>query len=475
MCATTVEAEAQGRTLHVASSGSDAAPGTAEQPLRTVQKAVNSTRPGDSIAIHAGTYDGLVVISRSGVPGEPIMLGPAGDGTVTLHATLPPESCAESDPTQNRTVQLLDGTDDWRIQGLTIQGGIFVAGSSLNALSAQVRNRRLPGRGAYDPAAAEGTLRLLGSDPADRVEILDNVITGRGIFVAAARTGRIEGNEIRDVQCGTGGAIWLNRFSDGWIVRDNHVHGVAGSGAHYMSEGIRLGASSMYNTIEDNQVEDVGGTGRGITTDANAGWNLIQRNVVRRADHGYSEQKGGWGNRWIANLSEDNRRFGFAIYNLGFPLSAPNDDVPAYVEMRCNKSVGDPVAFNANGVQKSRFAANAFEVVMVSENLKAYWSAAGNTWDGSPKPPAARPPSRFEDDCAASQARLWGVVDRDGRVEKADATIVLQRVAGLQVEGEIDLADVDADGTITSRDALLIKRYSQGLDVGAARVGRPAP
>lgn len=468
---------AQGKSWHVSPAGSDANAGSATQPFRTVQKGVQAARRGDTVLVHAGTYDGVVEISRaSGAPGNPITLRGAGDGPSILTARHPPESCSRTDPAKNRTLLVVDGTDHWTVRDLVIQGGVFISGTEIHTLDANLRNRTLPGRGGYDPVAAQGTLERMGSDGADHVELLDNVISGRGILIAAARHGRIEGNEIRDIECGTGGGIWLKRYSDGWEIRDNHVYDVAGSAEHYMSEGIRHGSSSMYNTVEDNLVEDLSGRGRGITTDVNSGWNVIRRNVVRRTEQGYSEQVGSWGNQWIENVSEDNRRFGFAVYNQGTGVASPNDDIPAFLEFRCNRSVGDPVAFNSGGIQRSSFAGNDFPVVQLGDFVREYWERAGNTWEGARIAPEATPPSRFEEVCAGAGRRIWGDGNRDGLVDVTDVTDVLYTVTGLPLSPfDVELADVDADGSITTRDAQLLLGFLAGRSGAQRPIGQPAP
>jgi hypothetical protein len=63
-------------TLVVAGTGNDTAPGTVAQPLRTIQRAVDLARPGDTIAIRAGTYAPTVNIQvkHSGTVGAPITM-----------------------------------------------------------------------------------------------------------------------------------------------------------------------------------------------------------------------------------------------------------------------------------------------------------------------------------------------------------------------------------------------------------------
>jgi hypothetical protein len=475
---------AEAQVHHVAVTGSDNDPGTETQPFRTINRALAIVAPGATIRVHAGTYPETVWIERSGTPSRPIVLEAAGDGPAVIAPRLPREPCTESEPAAFRAIRIEDGHDWWTIRGLTIAGGVFVDalddGVNLRNL---VRQRSLPGRGQSDPAAARRTLDAIGVDGSVGVRILDNEITSRGIHVVAGREGLIEGNEIHDVACGTGPGIWLNTFTDEWVVRDNHIHDIADSERHFMSEGIRLGGASMYNVIENNVVEDLQGLGRGIATDVNAGWNTIRGNEVRRMYIGLSEQAGGWGNRWIGNLAESIREYGMNLYGVGDGEVSPNDRVPAFLEVACNVVRSSRVGLNAAAVQKSEFRTNDFGTVEVSVNLARYWVSAGNTWDGAAALPPARPPAPDLDGCDSQGGggggggdRIWGDVDLDGDVDAADSNLVLTHAAGLPVEGaDFALADVNADGQVTPSDALLILRHADGSPTPGDRTGTPAP
>ncbi|MGC0398533.1 hypothetical protein RKD27_001177 [Streptomyces sp. SAI-126] len=71
------EASAAPTTLIVATNGNDSAPGTLAQPLRSVQRAVDLARPGDTIAVRGGTYalTDNITITTSGTASQPISLG----------------------------------------------------------------------------------------------------------------------------------------------------------------------------------------------------------------------------------------------------------------------------------------------------------------------------------------------------------------------------------------------------------------
>ena len=59
--------------LFVAASGSDAAAGSLQRPLRTLQRAVDRARPGTTVYVRGGQYAGFQA-TRSGRPGKPITI-----------------------------------------------------------------------------------------------------------------------------------------------------------------------------------------------------------------------------------------------------------------------------------------------------------------------------------------------------------------------------------------------------------------
>jgi len=62
------------REWHVNETGRDAADGTATQPVRTIQCAVDRAKPGDTIIIHPGIYPDSVRITRGGTEDRPITI-----------------------------------------------------------------------------------------------------------------------------------------------------------------------------------------------------------------------------------------------------------------------------------------------------------------------------------------------------------------------------------------------------------------
>ncbi|OAI56769.1 hypothetical protein AYO49_03650 [Verrucomicrobiaceae bacterium SCGC AG-212-N21] len=73
-----IAATARGAEYHVSTSGNDGAPGSAGQPWRTIQRAVNAAVGGDTILVHGGIYSERVAISgKAATAALPIVLASA--------------------------------------------------------------------------------------------------------------------------------------------------------------------------------------------------------------------------------------------------------------------------------------------------------------------------------------------------------------------------------------------------------------
>lgn len=404
------------RSIYVSPTGSDDAPGTAAAPLRTIQAAVDRAGPGTVIKLSAGTHTAAssIRLDVSGTAQEPITIQPAGDGPVTVTHPVSTAACDSLKPAYDRTFTIPLGTDHWVIEGLRIENGIWVAGRGANPAFAWLTDlvnsgdwqtrRRAPGHGSLDPAAARTELvpflrAATGQstlDPAEGITIRDNTITGRGIYGALTSYGQITGNTIRDIACGTGPGIWLMTFSNGWLIDGNTIFDIAAStGAHYMQEGIRIGSAANYNEIRNNHVHDLPGDGRAINTDVDSSWNYLHHNRADTVAIGYNDQMSSWGNRW-----EHNTVAGYRSYGMAFRLKDASLTEPSYATsanrsvVRCNiasNAVGAAPALGVGASMGATFAGNDLPRLFLSPNLKAYWTAAGNTWNGSSAVPPDAP------------------------------------------------------------------------------------
>ena len=64
----------QAAELFVSPSGSDSGSGSQQSPFKSIQKAVDAAKPGDTVKILPGIYRGSVVISKSGTADKPLKI-----------------------------------------------------------------------------------------------------------------------------------------------------------------------------------------------------------------------------------------------------------------------------------------------------------------------------------------------------------------------------------------------------------------
>jgi pectin methylesterase-like acyl-CoA thioesterase len=86
--ATTPAKATKGASYYVSPKGNDTNPGTSlSAPLRTIQKAVDTAMPGDTVFIRGGTYRETVSTSRSGTSTAPITIQNYENEAVTVSGT----------------------------------------------------------------------------------------------------------------------------------------------------------------------------------------------------------------------------------------------------------------------------------------------------------------------------------------------------------------------------------------------------
>jgi len=82
-------ASAQARSFYVSIDGADTNPGTHARPFRTIQRAAETMKAGDTCIVRAGTYRETVQLKASGEPGKPIRFIAAPGEKVILKGTEP--------------------------------------------------------------------------------------------------------------------------------------------------------------------------------------------------------------------------------------------------------------------------------------------------------------------------------------------------------------------------------------------------
>lgn len=292
-----VPALADATNWHVATTGNDANPGTAEAPFRTIQRAADAVMPGDTVTIHAGTYLGFVVRAR-GTAAAPIVF--TGSGTVLIDGAA----------TTDRDAVHIEGASYVTVEGLTVTGATRAGISALDCDHITVRGNRVDQSGRWgvfsafcDDFVVEGNEvsrsgtehGVYASNSADRPVIRNNVIWGNGMCgvhmngdINFGGDGVISGaivenNVIRDNGRRGGSAINGDGVT-GAIIRNNLLDGNHASGISlYRIDG---GAPSSGNQVINNTVRMASDARWAVNIQDGSSGNILRNNILLNANPG---------------------------------------------------------------------------------------------------------------------------------------------------------------------------------------------
>src|ERR1700744_3299670 len=142
-------------TLHVAGDGADPADGSAGRPFRTISRAAELARPGDTVIVHAGEYREWVRPRRGGLSGARGITYQAAAGEHVVIKGSEPVAGWEREP---------DGGTVWRA---SVPNALF---------------------GDWNPFAEEVTgCWLVEPVPPRRRHLGDVYLNGRSFYEVAAR------------------------------------------------------------------------------------------------------------------------------------------------------------------------------------------------------------------------------------------------------------------------------------------------
>jgi hypothetical protein len=149
-----------GRTFYVSKSGSDSSRGTLSAPWRTVQKALDTLRPGQRALVRSGTYRQDLLMTRSGRASKPITLAAYPGSRVVLR---PASTEGNAHPV------VVYSAAYFRVHGFVIEGSlgtssanVYVSGSSHHIEISGNEIRRGQDSGVYTEATTRYVF-LLGN------------------------------------------------------------------------------------------------------------------------------------------------------------------------------------------------------------------------------------------------------------------------------------------------------------------------
>jgi len=307
--------------FHVAQDGDDANDGSRARPWRTIQRAADALRPGETVYVHDGVYAEQVTINVSGnLAVGPVTFAAYPGARPILDGTgIPiPEENAALIRIEERAHVVIDGFElrNWKADAPTdFPTGILVLGSCVEIT---IRDCVVHDLGNNLPA-------LDGDGP------FANGIAVYGTRMEASRGIRIEGCELYDLETGGSEALVINGNVDGFAILDNNIHHVNNIAIDCIGfEGTAPSPAVDFarnGIVAGNLIEETSGRGNAYYDDpygalgiyVDGGRDLrIERNTVRRTDFGIeisSEHTGRRAERIVVagNLIAESRTAGLSV------------------------------------------------------------------------------------------------------------------------------------------------------------------
>jgi hypothetical protein len=259
------------KTYYVATDGADGNAGDSlEKPFRTLERAVDAVKPGDTIELRAGDHRGLkitkpgtsngwITLRRHGQ--EKARIVPSRSGRPTLYFYH--RSCDEDTP-NNYPCQPLY----WAVEGLEIEGS-GIGGGDDNVVKIDTPHIRLKGNNLYGSSA--DVIKLVHT--ADDVEIIENEIhhprakpgaNAQGIDIVGADRTRVAHNHVHDIPSI---GVYAKGNSRNTVFEANLVENT-------FSHGIMLGQETDAHRLRDGKYETYDGIMRNNVV-RNAGWSCF--------------------------------------------------------------------------------------------------------------------------------------------------------------------------------------------------------
>jgi len=279
-------------TYYVAPSGSDSNPGAASQPWRTITKANSALQPGDTVFIHAGTYNNQIRPARSGTSNSNRITYQAyGDGDVTLTWT-------ETGQGVSKGAIALGGRDY-----ITVNGA--------------------------GPDDSDG-VRRIKHRPTGKMSVYGQACGSEGTIVKNIEFGR-RGDNGKVASRGWGLCVnfWSGSFTSRYnVFAYNAIYGEHDASKVWETEDlINVSKDSDYNLFEHNIVDSASHDAFYIS-DTDASNNVIRNNIISNDYHtACSHWHGGGNTLWESNECRGSGDFPTtsAGASNAFQLSAPQN------------------------------------------------------------------------------------------------------------------------------------------------------
>jgi parallel beta-helix repeat protein len=259
-----------GHTYYVATTGNDNNSGTVASPFATLQHAMISLLPGDTLDVEAGSYAGFIVGWDS------IPANSTGDQYGLVDGTASAPITIRADPAAAPGSVIINARNNETAAGIDLEPGdnyINISGFVIDDTSSGITQTSHRGEG----------IKIAGSvyDSASNCTI-KNIVYGFGIIADNANNVVLQNNTISGTgnqgDSDYGHAIYLSGSTDGAVVKGNILYNNAYIGLHVNGDLSEGGNGLVTNAvIEDNYIYNNGQNG--INCDGLQS-SLIENNLI---------------------------------------------------------------------------------------------------------------------------------------------------------------------------------------------------
>ncbi|MCC6927589.1 MAG: right-handed parallel beta-helix repeat-containing protein [Gemmatimonadaceae bacterium] len=344
-------APAAPRSWYVAPNGSDANPGTATLPFRTVQKGVNRAAASDTVVVQAGTYaltTGVLIQKKFGTPAAPFVL--RGNGAAILR-----------DPTGKSLLWSglvnVKNSTNVVVTGLTLQNSGFfgVMIQSANRVTVQGVTSTTSGASALY-ALSSYNIKVYNNDFSNFCYLGAygrGITCQEGISIVSVDTFDVAENLVHDarqtgssVQPGGGEGIDVKEASKHGYVRYNKVWNLVQLGIYIDAwdktlEDVEVAGNRVWNTAAGITIaSEEGGTVRNVRVHDN----LVYRN--------------GYDGIEISGYGKNGLRENIAIYGNTTSYNGYTANKPPYCKLWGCGDYGTGIRVETTNIRNSRIHDN---------------------------------------------------------------------------------------------------------------------
>jgi hypothetical protein len=287
-------AEAQLRTLYVATTGGDANPGNEAQPWRTLQHAADSVAPGDLVVVSPGHYTGFE-LTTDGTSLNPIEFRAEAGVVIDVPETV-----------RNQHGINLEGADWVVIQGFIVTGMPRAGIRAVLNHHVTIRGNTLDANGYWGVLTGFSDDVLIENNETSRSQVEHGIYVSNSGDRPIIRNNHSWGNRANGIHMNGDVSLGGDGVISGALVERNLIHdNGAGGGSGINCDGVQ-DSRFLNNLLYDNHAGGI--TLYRIDAGGSAVNNLVAHNTILQADDG----------RWavnITNASTGNRVLNNILYN----------------------------------------------------------------------------------------------------------------------------------------------------------------